>query len=61
MSDKFLADKDWEEAECRARVLAELSAQLTQGNVDWAMRELDVSRSTLFGVWCRRGQNSTLS
>jgi len=48
MSDNFLADKDWEEAEYRARVLAELPAQLTQGNVDWAMRELDVSRSTLF-------------
>ena len=48
MSDNFLADKDWEEAEYRARVLAELPAQLTRGNVDWAMRELDVSRSTLF-------------
>ncbi|MEP3039068.1 MAG: DNA-binding domain-containing protein, partial [Roseibium sp.] len=48
MSDNFLADKDWEEAEYRAQVLAELPAQLTRGNVDWAMRELDVSRSTLF-------------
>ena len=26
MSDNFLADKDWEEAEYRARVLAELRA-----------------------------------
>lgn len=48
MSDNFLADKDREEAEYRARVLAELPAQLTQGNVDWAMRQLNVSRSTLF-------------
>ncbi|MDT8327553.1 MAG: plasmid replication initiator-like protein, partial [Roseovarius sp.] len=48
MSDNFPADKDWEEAEFRARVLAELPAQLTQGNVDWAMCQLNVSRSTLF-------------
>jgi putative transposase len=48
MSDNFPADKDWEEAEYRAQVLAELPAQLTQGNVDWAMRQLNVSRSTLF-------------
>jgi putative transposase len=48
MSDNFPADKDWEEAEFRARVLAELPAQLTQGSVEWAMRQLDVSRSTLF-------------
>ena len=48
MSDNFPADKDWEEAEFRARVLAELPAQLTQGNVDWAIRQLNVSRSTLF-------------
>ena len=48
MSDNFPADKDWEEAEYRARVLAELPTQLTQGNVDWAMRQLNVSRSTLF-------------
>lgn len=48
MSDNFSADKDWEEAEYRARVLAELPTQLTQGNVDWAMRLLNVSRSTLF-------------
>ena len=50
MSDNFSTDKDWEEAGYRARVLAELPAQLTQGNVDWAMRQLNVSRSTLF-VW----------
>jgi len=48
MSDNFPADKDWEEAEYRARVIGELPAQLTQGNVDWAMRQLNVSRSTLF-------------
>ncbi|KZY30787.1 hypothetical protein A3731_28635 [Roseovarius sp. HI0049] len=48
MSDNFPADKDWEEAEYRAQVLAEQPAQLTQGNVDWAMRQLNVSRSTLF-------------
>lgn len=48
MSDNFPADKDWEEAERRAQVIAELPVQLTQGNVDWAMRELNVSRSTLF-------------
>ena len=48
MSDNFPADKDWEEAEFRARVLAELPAQLTQGNVDWAIRQLNVGRSTLF-------------
>uniref|UniRef100_UPI003517B6F4 Mu transposase C-terminal domain-containing protein n=1 Tax=Pararhodobacter marinus TaxID=2184063 RepID=UPI003517B6F4 len=29
-------------------LIAELPVQLTQGNVDWAMRELNVSRSTLF-------------
>ena len=48
MSDNFPADKDWEEAERRAQVIAELPVQLTQGNVDWAMRQLNVSRSTLF-------------
>ncbi|WP_204114538.1 Mu transposase C-terminal domain-containing protein [Shimia biformata] len=48
MSDKFPADKDWEEAERRAQVIAELPVRLTQGNVDWAMRQLNVSRSTLF-------------
>lgn len=48
MSDNFLADKDWEEAEFRAKVIAELPTQLTQGNVDWAMCQLNVSRSTLF-------------
>ena len=48
MSDNFPADKDWEEAERRAQVIAELPVRLTQGNVDWAMRQLNVSRSTLF-------------
>ena len=31
MSDNFPADKDWEEAEFRARVLAELPVQLSSG------------------------------
>jgi putative transposase len=48
MSDNFPADKDWEEAVRRAQVIAELPVRLTQGNVDWAMRQLNVSRSTLF-------------
>ena len=48
MSDNPVADKDWEEAEFRARVLAELPEQITEGDVVWAMRQLDVSRATLF-------------
>ena len=48
MSDNFPADKDWEEAEYRAKVLAKLPEQLTQGEVKQAMRQLDVSRATLF-------------
>lgn len=48
MSDNVPADKDWEAAEYRAMVLAELPDQLTQGNVEWAMRQLDVSRATVF-------------
>lgn len=48
MSDNPVADQDWEEAEFRARVLAELPEQLTEGDVEWAMRQLDVSRATVF-------------
>lgn len=48
MSDNPVADKDWEEAEFRARVLAELPEQFTEGDVAWAMRQLDVSRATVY-------------
>lgn len=48
MSDNPVADQDWEEAEFRARVLAELPEQLTEGDVAWAMRQLGVSRATVF-------------
>lgn len=48
MSDNPVPDQDWEEAEFRARVLAELPEQLTEGDVEWAMRQLDVSRATVF-------------
>lgn len=48
MSDNFPADKDWEEAEVRAQVLAKLPEQLSPGAVEWAMRQLNVSRATLF-------------
>lgn len=48
MSDNPVADKDWEEAEHRAQVLADLPEQLTQGEVERAMRLLEVSRATLF-------------
>lgn len=48
MSDNPVADKDWAEAEHRAKVLEELPEQLTPGDVEWAMRQLDVSRATLF-------------
>ena len=48
MSDNPEADKDWEGAAFRAQVLAQLPAQLTRGEVDWAMRQLNVSRATLF-------------
>lgn len=48
MSDNPVAGQDWEEAEFRARVLAELPEQLTEGDVDWAMRQLDVSRATVY-------------
>ena len=48
MSDNLPADKDWEEAQFRATVLAELPEQLSRGEIEWAMRRLDVSRATLF-------------
>ncbi|MEM6663883.1 MAG: Mu transposase C-terminal domain-containing protein [Pseudomonadota bacterium] len=48
MSDNSAADKDWEEAEFRAKVLAELPEQLTEGDVACAMRQLDVSRATVY-------------
>ncbi len=48
MSDNFSADKEWDAAERRAKVLADLPEQLTQGDVEAAMRQLDVSRATLF-------------
>ncbi|HBM60562.1 MAG TPA: plasmid replication initiator-like protein [Citreicella sp.] len=48
MTDNFSADKDWEEAEFRAQVLAELPRQLSPGAVEWAMHQLNISRSTLF-------------
>lgn len=48
MSDNPVPDQDWEEAEFRARVLAELPEQLTEGDVSWAMRQLDVSRATVY-------------
>ncbi len=48
MSDNFVADKDWKEAERRAKVLAALPEQLGQSDVEWAATELDVSRATLF-------------
>lgn len=48
MSDNPVADKDWEEAEYRAKVLAQLPEQLSPSNVEWAMGQLGVSRATLF-------------
>ena len=48
MSDNPAADKDWEEAEFRAQVLAKLPGQLSPGTIEWAVRQLNVSRSTLF-------------
>jgi hypothetical protein len=48
MSDNPAADKDWEEAEFRAQVLAKLPDQLSPGTVEWAMGHLEISRATLF-------------
>jgi len=48
MSDNPVVDKGWEEAERRAKVLAELPDQLSLGDVERAMRQLDISRATLF-------------
>ena len=44
MSDDFPADKDWEEVKFRARVWRnDRSAE--RGAVEWAMHQLNVSRS----------------
>jgi len=48
MSDNSVADKDWKAAERRARVLADLPAQLSPSDVEQATRRLGVSRATLF-------------
>ena len=48
MSDNPAADKDWEEAEFRAQVLAKLPDQLSPGTVEWTMGHLEISRATLF-------------
>ena len=48
MSDNPAADKDWEEAEFRAQVLAKLPDQLSPGTVESAMGHLEISRATLF-------------
>ena len=48
MSDNFTADKNWKEAERRAKVLAALPEQLEQSDVDLATVELGISRATLF-------------
>jgi len=48
MSDNPAPDQDWEEAEFRARVLAELPEQLSESDVEWAMRQLGVSRATVY-------------
>lgn len=63
MSDNFPEDEDWEEAEFRAKILAELPEQLTRGEVEQAMRLLDVSRATLFRLvkqYREDGRTSTL-
>ena len=48
MSDNFTADKNWKEAERRAKVLAALPEQLEQSDVELATAELGISRATLF-------------
>ena len=48
MPDNFPADKDWNAAAHRAKVLSDLPEQLTQEDVEAAIRQLDVSRATLF-------------
>ena len=63
MSDNFVADKDWNAAERRAQILAELPEQLNPADVEQAMCELDVSRATLFR-WLKKfrddGRTSSL-
>ena len=53
MPDNFPADKDWNAAAHRAKVLSDLPEQLTQEDVEAAIRQLDVSRATLFR-WLKR-------
>ena len=48
MPDNFTADKNWKEAERRAKVLAALPEQLEQSDVELATVELGISRATLF-------------
>ena len=48
MSDNFTTDKNWKEAERRAKVLAALPEQLEQSDVELATVELGISRATLF-------------
>ncbi|MDD9908554.1 MAG: Mu transposase C-terminal domain-containing protein [Ahrensia sp.] len=48
MSDNFLDDKRWKEAEHRAKVLAALPEQLGPGDIETATQALGVSWATLF-------------
>lgn len=63
MSDNPLRDKEWEDAEHRVAVLASLPKRLGVEDVALAMRQLNVSRSTLFR-WIKRyredGRTSTM-
>ncbi|MEE4212813.1 MAG: helix-turn-helix domain-containing protein [Parvularcula sp.] len=63
MSDNSLRDKAWEVAEHRVAVLASLPERLGAEDIAQAMRQLDVSRSTLFR-WIKRfreeGRTSTM-
>jgi putative transposase len=63
MSDNPLRDKAWEDAEHRVAVLAGLPERLGAEDVARAMRQLNVSRSTLFR-WIKRyredGRTSTM-
>lgn len=61
MSDNPVADKDWEQAELRAKVLAELPERLTAGDVAWAMRQLGVSRATVYRLAKQFRENSRTS
>ncbi|PHQ98901.1 MAG: hypothetical protein COB39_06915, partial [Marinosulfonomonas sp.] len=48
MSNNYETDKNWKEAERRAKVLAGLPEQLEQNDVELATAELGISRATLF-------------